>query len=210
MKGKIALATALATIVTVGGVYATWTFSEGAVTNASTTIEVGMTGVSTTTEKGTLSVMTRGTNSFSLAVDDADNNHLPDIKKSGEIIVTFTPSATASDDIKTNGIDVQLAFTFKANSADGPATIGDWKYASTQIFEIAADPIHLEGDATLKNADGVFTWVVSASDVGIDLTTAMKSVLVDTYSEYEAFGSELTKGHFVATVSECDDTHELV
>ena len=174
MKRKIALVSALATLVTVGGVYATWTFSEGEVINASTTVNVAMTGVTTTTEKGTLSVVVMNDGGFTLAVDDSNNNHKPDILKTGVITVTFTPSATASKEIKEQGIDVQVSIGY-APYKDGPATLDDWKYEETKIFDITTTesaPIHLDNkDATHK--DGVFTWTIAAESVGIDLTKAM-------------------------------------
>ena len=204
MKGKLALLALLSTVVTVGGVYATWTFAEGNTTAASTTVNVAMTGVNAATEKGTLSVQVMGSNGFTLAVDDADNNHLPDIKKSGVVTVTFTPSASASDDIKANGIDVQCVLSY-APYAGGPADFADWKYEGTQIFQITnteAAPIHLDNEDA-SYADGVFTWTIEADEVGIDLTSAMKGVSIDTLAKYNALNEELAKGHFVITVSEC-------
>ncbi len=209
MKRKIALVSALATLVTVGGVYATWTFSEGEVIEASTTVNVAMTGVTTTTEKGTLSVTVMNDGGFTLAVDDSDNNHKPDILKTGVITVTFTPSATASQDIKQNGIDVQVYFTY-APYTNGPATLDDWKYEETKIFDITTTesaPIHLDNEAaTYEN--GVFTWTITKESVGIDLTADMKVISIDTYEKYLALNAELAKGHFVVTVSECaEDAH---
>ncbi len=206
MKRKIALVSALATLVTVGGVYATWTFSEGEVINASTTVNVAMTGVTTTTEKGTLSVVVMNDGGFTLAVDDSDNNHFPDILKTGVITVTFTPSATASKEIKEQGIDVQVFFTY-APYKNGPATLADWKYQETQIFDITTTetaPIHLD-NAVAKNENGVFTWTISPESVGIDLTKAMQDVLIDNYEKYSDLNDELAKGHFVVTVSECEE-----
>ena len=200
---KIGLWMAALTAVTVGGVYATWTFAENKATGASTTANVAMTGVNSETEKGTLSVMVMGANGFTVAVDDSDNNHLPEIKKSGVVTVTFTPAATASQDIKENGIDVQCVISY-APYEGGVATLEEWKYEGTQIFEIENDsdkPIVLQkGDATEK--DGAFTWTIDAEDVGIDLTTTMKGVYIDTYQKYTTLNALLAKGHFVLTVNE--------
>ena len=204
MKAKMAMAAALATLVTVGGVYATWTFSEGNVSNASTTVNVAMTGVSATTEKGTLSVTVMQAGGLTLSVDDSDNNHKPDLKKEGVATVTFTPSATASQEIKTEGIDVQLTISY-APYEGGPATLADWTYEGTPIFNITNDataPIHLDNEGKTP-VSGVFTWTVDAADVGIALTDAMGGVLIDTLEKYNALNEILAKGHFVLTVSEC-------
>ena len=210
MKGKLAALALLSTIVTVGGVYATWTFAEGNTTAANTTVNVAMTGVNAETEKGTLSVQVMGANGFTLAVDDADNNHKPDIKKSGNVTVTFTPSASASEEVKANGINVKCVISY-APYETGAASLAEWVYEGTQIFDIINDegtPIHLDaGDAT--NNAGVFTWTIPYENVGIDLTDAMKAVPIDTLAKYNALNAILAKGHFVLTVSECSETHAL-
>lgn len=205
-KAKLALLAFLSTVITVGGVYATWTFAEGGVANATTQVNVGMTGVNATTEKGTLSVKVMGTGGFSLAVDDANNDHKPDIKKEGVVTVTFTPSANASDDIKEHGIDVQCIISY-APYTGGPATLEEWKYpvgTGVQMFNIintASAPIELpRGEAT--NNNGVFTWTIPAADVGITLTDDFMATTIDTLAEYTAVNDELSKGHFVLTVSE--------
>lgn len=206
MKGKIALVSALATLVTVGGVYATWSFAENTANSASTTVNVAMTGITAATEKGTLSVMVMGENGFSLAVDDANNDHKPDIKKSGLVTVTFEPAASASEEVKQNGIDVQFTISY-APYANGPASLEEWVYDSTQIFTISTEPVHLAGGEDKKNSSGVFTWTIEASSIGIDLTAAMKEVYIDTKAEYDEMNTELGKGHFVLTVSECVTSH---
>ena len=209
MKAKMAMAAALATLVTVGGVYATWTFSEGEVANANTTVNVAMTGVSATTKKGTLEVMVMSSGGLTLAVDDSNNDHLPELKKEGDVTVTFTPSATASNDIKANGIDAQLVISY-APYAGGPASLEAWTYEGTQIFDIINDtsaPIHLDNGDAAKGTDGVFTWTVDADVIGIALTEAMDDIYIDTLAKYNALNEILAKGHFVLTVSECTTSH---
>lgn len=209
MKGKMALIATLCTAVTIGGVYATWTFAQNNAASANTTVNVAMTGVNASTEKGTLSVMVMGANGFTLAVDDSNNDHYADIKKEGVVTVTFTPAASAPDDVKNNGIDVQCVISY-APYAGGPATLAEWTYSETQIFDIendAEDPIMLSKSAAVRNLEtGVCTWTIDASDVGIDLTDAFANtttgVKIDTKGKYDALNEELAKGHFVLTVNE--------
>ena len=209
MKGKMALIATLCTAVTIGGVYATWTFAQNNAASANTTVNVAMTGVNASTEKGTLSVMVMGANGFTLAVDDSNNDHYADIKKEGVVTITFTPAASASDDVKNNGIDVQCVISY-APYAGGPATLAEWTYSGTTIFEIdndETDPITLSKSAATKNPEtGVFTWTIPASDVGIDLTDAFSNttngVKIDTKGKYDELNAELAKGHFVLTVDE--------
>ena len=202
MKGKVALLSFLATAVTIGGVYATWTFAENESTAANTTVNVAMTGVSSDTKKGTLNVMVMGENGFTLAVDDADSNHIADIKKTGVVTVTFTPSASASQEVKQSGIDVQCVVSY-APYTNGPASLEEWTYDSKQIFDITTGesaPILLNKSAATYNAEtGTFTWTISAAAIGIELEN---DFLIDTLAKYNAMNEELAKGHFVLTVSE--------
>lgn len=205
-KAKLALLAFLSTVITVGGVYATWTFAEGNVANATTTVNVAMTGVNATTEKGTLSVMVMGTNGFTLAVDDIGNDHLPDIKKTGKVTVTFTPSASASDDVKASGIDAHLIISYAPYSG-GAATLEEWTYpenGGVQIFEILNNesaPIELAKEEAIPG-NGVFTWTIDAEDVGIALTDAFQNTKIDTLEKYNIVNDILSKGHFVLTVTE--------
>ena len=199
MKGKLAVLGFLCAAITVGGVYATWSFAEKDTTAANTTVNVAMTGLEGASEKGTLSVQVMGDNGFTLAVDDSDNNHLPEVKKTGVVKVTFTPSANASADVKANGIDVSYTITY-APYAGGAATLEEWTYDGTQIFTIGAT-VNLNKSAAVKNGDS-FVWTIAADDVPIDLTEAMKTKLVDMKAKYDALNAELAKGHFVITVNE--------
>ena len=205
MKRKIALVSALATLVTVGGVYATWTFAEGNTSSANTTTTITMTGYNATTEKGTLSVMA---SNYKALIDDSDNNHLPELKtEAGSVVITFTPSASASEDIKANGIDVKFVISYVAN-AGGPATLEEWMYDGTQIFDIIndnANPVHLDKEDAVKGVDGVFTWTIANENVGIALHENFDDKLIDTLDDYNALSAELTKGHFQLTVEECLD-----
>lgn len=209
MKGKIALASALAAFVTVGGVYATWTFAEENVKEASTTVNVAMTGLEGKSEKGTLSVTVTHTGGFTLAVDDSNNDHLPEAKKTGTVIITFTPSISASEEVKANGIDVQFAISYAPYTND-VATLSDWKYDGKTIFEIvntSTNPVHLAKAEATKQSNGSFVWTIEAEDISIDLTDEMKNVSIDTLDKYNAMNAELAKGHFVLTASECTTVH---
>ena len=194
-KAKLALLAFLSTVITVGGVYATWTFAEGGVANATTTVNVAMTGVNATTEKGTLSVTVMHTGGYTLSIDDSNNDHLPEIKEEGTVIVTFTPSAVAPEDVKQNGITVEYTVT---------PSLSDWKYEGVDIFEGfgVAHELVTTADNCAKQADGSFVWTLDADDIHIALTEEMAGTLIDTKAKYDALNEILALGHFVITVNE--------
>lgn len=202
MKAKLAVLGLLSTVVTVGGVYATWSFAEKDAASANTTVNVAMTGVNSSTEKGTLSVRVMGTNGYTLAVDDSNNDHIAEIMATGMVTVTFKPSADASSDVKSNGIDVQCVISYEAYT-NGPASLTEWKYDNLQIFKIVNDeshPIILDNeDATFNSETGEFVWTIEAEDVGIAL---QNEFFIDTLEKYNLMNAELAKGSFKLTVSE--------
>lgn len=97
---KISLIIALALILSVGGVYATWVYSTQAVApiNADISAKLSITPVaSNDSTKGTLSMP----NSLVLTIDDDDGDHKPDwdadiADQSGSLTVKFTPNTGAS------------------------------------------------------------------------------------------------------------------
>ncbi len=195
---KTSMLAALALVATIGGAYATWMFAEETSPAASTTVNVAMTGVSSKTEKGTLNVMVMGENGFTLALDDANNDHVAEIKKTGYVTVTFQPSASASQDVKTNGIKVQCAISY-APYTGGPTSLEEWKYNGTQIFDIGGPIILNSTTEWYSKGDNMFSWTIPADEIAIALKN---NFLIDTLEKYNGMNAELAKGHFVLTVSE--------
>ena len=208
MKGKLALLALLSTVVTVGSVYATWTFAENPTKNTTTTVNIAMTGLSSESEKGQLTIEALGTPSFTMAIDDDNKDHLPELYKKGTVKVTFKPSDSASQEVKTNGINIITYATYAAYEG-GPASLAEWKYEGVQIFNITtneAAPRHLQySDAT--NVGGSFVWEIDASVIGISLTDDFAAMHIDTLEKYNALNAVLAKGHFVLNAQECTEAH---
>ena len=215
MKGKLAVLGFLCAAITVGGVYATWTFADGGVPEASADVTVGLAGSSNGTEKGALSVIVNDTTSpLKLLVDDLNNDHKADLVKTGKVIVKFKPSATASQEVKTNGIDATLKITCELLSGDtfAAANFADWKYNDATIFSVATTELTInsmdeEGDGLLKwsydEETDEFSYVfdVEANQAPFGIQFA-SDLILDTLDAYNAFKQALLKGQFVFTVSE--------
>ena len=204
MKKKLSMLAALATVVTIGGVYATWTFAEKDAPAASTTVNVAMTGIEGSTEKGTIAVKVMDTNGFSVAIDDSNNDHYAEILKTGVITVVFTPSATAPLDVQTNGIDIALAISVASRvESGGPTSIADWTYDGKQIFSVEHDAdnpnILRKEEAHYDASAKTFTWTIEYGDVCIELANQF---YIDTLEKYNAMNTELNKGKFVVTAEE--------
>ena len=107
---KLSLLLVLAVLLSVGGVYATWTYaSTDAISAVSTTASITLTGV---TEEGAVAYGAYSIDATSMALQvDQDESRLfntvlehvnPDAP--GAIVITFTASGTAPFDIQENGV----------------------------------------------------------------------------------------------------------
>ena len=124
---KIGLLMATLTAVTVGGVYAAWTYAEKDVTDitsAEQTIQVAGINTSEVLKVGTLDITA---NDFSITVDAASaiypekvasgelHQHEAVLVVEGSITVTFTATAEASDDIQNYGLLTDVYFSTPRN-----------------------------------------------------------------------------------------------
>ncbi len=226
MKGKLAVLGFLCAAITVGGVYATWTFSEGAAPKAEVDVKVSLAGESTGTQKGTLTVIVNDTtNPLKLLIDDTNNDHNAELLKTGNVIVTFTPSDTATDDVKNNGIAVDLKITCNVDGVAKDFTA--WTYGegenAKQIFDVETQLVHIDPigtesenikwtyDTEKNQFVYVFDVTNAQSPFGIKLhdengNGQEDDIRLDTLADYTAFKAALDKGNFVFTVSEHEDS----
>ena len=106
---RIALLIALALIVSVGGVYATWVYSDAAISNFETDLsgKLSITTAVGDTAKGFLSAP----NNVVLTIDDDNGDHIPqwdgDVADVGDITLTFTPNKGATTTTFTYYITVE-------------------------------------------------------------------------------------------------------
>lgn len=105
---KFTMLVALILCVTIGGVYATWTYQGGEVQPLHQHFTVYMGAVDNDEAKGVLKTVT---NALNIRLDDADNNYLAEAVLAGYLEFVFTPKSNASDDVRENG--VELTFTLE-------------------------------------------------------------------------------------------------
>ncbi len=174
---KLTVLASLALAVTIGGVYAAWNYAEEGVTAAYATGTVGITGVEGKTTKGALSAS--GTN-LAIKVDDVvnDKQHITELtfNADGFFTVTFTPNSNATEDIKTNGIDLEWYVTLADTSNQivkdvssvkfdyGTEDTTDDKAIYTSIDSSKTKIARGDDDENDGN-ESVFTYKVSLGDV---------------------------------------------
>ena len=204
---KLSLLIALCMLLTIGGVYATWSyvgstdiidaFSESKVTIADAVIE------------GTYGIYKVESN-LVLTVDQANDAHEAELvfgSNDGQDIylkVTFTPSTNAPKAIKDDAVPSELYFGVTTPMQYTMDAEGNYAEDGTpvDIFNFAN---HGNGilDNTFewtKNADGTFTYGLDAEQLKDQISLSQTFVL-DIKAEHDAFRTALA-GNIVARVTD--------
>ena len=204
---KLSLLIALCMLLTIGGVYATWSyvgstdivdaFAEAKVTITDAVIE------------GTYGIYKIESN-LVLQVDQANDKHEAELvfsSNNGEEVylkVTFTPSTNSPKAIKDNAVPSELYF--------GVTTPMQYKMDSTGNYSSTGTPVDIftfknPGNGTLDNvfnwtkeSNGTFTYTLNADQLKEQISLSQTFVL-DIRTEHDAF-REALKGNIVARVTD--------
>ena len=185
---KLSLLIALCMLLTIGGVYATWTYTQNTdVADEAVHKAINLTGVEYSGSYGTYSV---NTDNLKMTIDPkANTTHTTALYIEGYVVITFTPNSVAPADIKEHGVESTYALTL-SNS--------DWKYENDYILTLKHTEAH---DITwVDNGDGTFSYTISADDLAGHMT--LTEFELDTKVKYDAYNTELAKGQIVITVSD--------
>lgn len=183
---KVSILIALALLVTVGGVYATWNYATGNVEpqNAGKTVQLSPLGAAS--EKGVINV------AFSpdatIFIDDTNSDYKAELAAAGTVTATFTPGVGVTPEI-SNGVKVQYKVTWT-----GANTFKDDTNADVQIF---TNTTYTSTDIELLPPEYKAVWNVQ------DLVghLGLKDFSLDNITEYNNCASVLSHGTFTVEVS---------
>ena len=204
---KLSLLIALCMLLTIGGVYATWSyvgstdiidaFAESKVTIADAVIE------------GTYGIYKIDSN-LVLTVDQANDNHEATLVFGSNndqpvyLTVTFTPRVNAPKAIKDNAIESELYFGVTTSMQYKMDADGNYSESGTPVdIFIFKNPGNGKLDNTFtwtKNDDGTFTYTLNADALKEQISLSQTFVL-DVKAEHDAFRSALV-GNIVARVTD--------
>lgn len=189
---KLSALIALCLCLTVGGVYATWTYTQNVdVADPHTHFDIGLTGVAFADSYGTFDIDKSG---LSIVVDPvSEGSHIAAIKITGQLVLKFTPNSHAPSEIKANGVP-NSKFYLGTN-----VDVANWKYSGQQIFNV--DTAQKDITWGTPDSNGVFTYVINANELASFITFANTFVL-DTKGDYDAFGTALSAGQIGITVTD--------
>ena len=204
---KLSLLIALCMLLTIGGVYATWSyvgstdiidaFAESKVTIADAVIE------------GTYGIYKIDSN-LVLTVDQANDNHEAELVFGSNndqpvyLTVTFTPSVNAPKGIKENAVESELYFGVTTPMQYTIDEGGNYSESGTPVdifkFKNSGNG-ELDNEFTwTKNDDGTFTYTLDAEALKKEISLSQTFVL-DVRAEHDAFRTAL-KVNIVARVTD--------
>ena len=178
---RLSLLLALALLVTVGGVYATWNYAQGTAAFRDKYLTAHLTDKVTDTAKGTIDVNIDG---LTLTIDDANNDHRGELIMAGEIVITFTPAEGADTNVDTDGIALQYQL----------GTTADYNYQGNPIFTVNTTVQALNDGNPTKSI------TIPASELSSLIT--LNDMELPTVDAYTAFKTALHSGSIQITVSE--------
>lgn len=206
---KLAFLMACLMLLTVGGVYAAWLYTDtnSDVIDRHAEVVVTLTGATTTGAAGTFSVETN----LVMTIDQSPireengklvNDHKTVLKYATTegsedlnniyLTVTFTPSENASQEIKANGIDAEVYLkTTTEMKYEGTSIFDFGSHASNGTFE--ANVLNLSSAATgtkWEKNDGVFTITYTGAQLA-EMIQLSQTFVLDTKTEYDAFEDAL-------------------
>ena len=210
---KLSLLVATLLIATIGGVYATWNYSQGDVVSRSSYFDQ-VTKITDKVVENAKGVIEITQNDLTITIDDSDNDHFAEWNLTGSITVKFTPNAGADSTVKESGIDLQWNLV-TTNTGTGSTT---WVYGDpdTKIFCVNTEAVTLaKGSADKLAVPGSFVWTVSANeliskitfysnevDTSKNVVGTNSNLYLDTVAKYDAFKLALHSGTIGIVVAE--------
>ena len=190
---KLGLIIAMILCVTIGGVYATWTYTQNVdVADETINMTMNLTDVAYSGSYGTYKV---DSESLKMRIDPkTGTTHTTALYIEGAIIITFTPNSVAPQEVKDNAV----ATTFKFGLSNA-----NWQYDDGSGLKNVITLKHTEAEDIeqwVKNADGTFTFTISAADLAEHIT--LTEFTLDTKAKYDAFNTVLANGQITITVSD--------
>ena len=204
---KLSVLIALMLCVTIGGVYATWTYAgTDDIADAFAEAKVTIAAAELTGANGTYTVESN----LVLTVDQANEDHEAELVFSSNnsdpihLTVTFTPAANAPQEIKDNAVPSELYFgtttamQYKMDAAGNYSATGTAK----DIFSFTnpADSVFVPNVTWTPETDGSFTYTLNQAQLE-SMISLNHNFVLDIKSEHDAFREALS-GNILVRVTD--------
>lgn len=185
---KISTIIAMATIMTVGGVYATFNYAQNPTQAATGEISPIISGAVTESSKGEIKI----NSTFEVIIDDlgviggGSNSYYTGMKTEGTFKVSFTPNVGADADVRDNGIKLNMKLSFTGN-----------KYDEKDIFVTNG----LDSNNTVSLNEG--NKILGEYEIKLtDYFGANEEIKLSTHAEYKAYENQLKNTKIIIEISE--------
>lgn len=175
-------------LLTIGGVYATWTYTQSTdVADESVNMALNLTNVTFVGTYGTYEIDQSG---LSMTIDPkAGTTHTTALYINGSLVIKFTPNEYAPEEVKEDAV----ASTYTLSLANT-----NWQYNSQNIVDL-----YNTSDNKItwtQQGDGTFTHTLTADDLADHIS--LTEFTLDTKADYDAYSTVLGQGSIVITVSD--------
>ena len=185
---KLSTIIAMATIMTVGGVYATFNYAQNPAQAATGEISPIISGAVTESSKGKIKI----NSTFKVTIDDLGviaggaNSYYTGMKTEGTFKVSFTPNVGADADVRDNGIKLNMKLSFTGN-----------KYDEKDIFVTNG----LDSNNTVSLNEG--NKILGEYEIKLtDYFGANEAIKLSTHAEYKAYENQLKNTKILIEISE--------
>ena len=186
---KFSLLILLVLCVTIGGVYATWTYTEKTdVADEQIHMQMNLTDVAYLGSYGQYKVDTTGL--FMTIDPKVGTTHVTALTITGKIVISFTPNSVAPEEVKTKAVPSTFQLTL-SNS--------NWTYEEAVIVSLAHDDAEVI-EWGKPDSNGVFYFEITAEELADHIT--LTEFTLDTKAKYDAYNKVLGQGSITITVSD--------
>ena len=204
---KLSVLIALMLCVTIGGVYATWTYAgTNDIADAYAEAKVTIADAELTGANGTYKVESN----LVLTVDQKNDDHEAELVFASNnsqpifLKVTFTPAANAPQAIKDNAVPSELYFTTTTDMEYKMDADGNYSATGTAkdilTFSNPADNVFNANVTWTHETDGTFTYTLDETALKSMISLSQTFVL-DLKSEHDAF-REALNGNILVRVTD--------
>ena len=184
---KLGIIMMLAIVLTIGGVYATFTYAQGDAAAVENSFKPTIIGKVIEGEKGTIHL----TSTAAIEINDPTNTYTTGGTFSGNLKVSFTPNTGADADVVQNGIKLKMTIAITGNELTDPLFN---ELTDKKLFTFTAE-------TNLKNE---FGGDKIKDEITIDLNDyiTVNGVKLETEANYDAYNTALGGVTIKITISE--------
>ena len=204
---KLTVLLALMLVVTIGGVYATWSYAgTNDIADSFAEAKVTITDAVLTGANGTYTIESN----LVLSIDQKNDNHETELiysSNDGQPIylkVTFTPAANAPQEIKNAAVPSELYFGTTTTMTYSIDADGDYDAngTATEIFKFKnkSDGNFSKNFDWTPESNGTFTYTLDEAALKEEIQLSQTFVL-DTKAEHDQFRAALS-GNIIARVTD--------